>query len=284
MEKFSNILGQTDAVSFLQGIIKSEKYSNAMIFVGPPGVGKGKAAEAFAFAASCINGTGCARCAACKANAYGEGFEEIDIVRLAEEEKNQVKGLRRILGSHSTARQVPRFVVCIKNTDRMNESMQAAMLKSIEEPPPKVTYVLISSNTYNLASTIRSRSVMVRFRPLPHEKIVRILEKEGLCRGGKMTKKQQEIVSFAEGSVSRASQLLEQFDDPAKMEKDFFQLAYQRGKNVRNIVQQQLELLVPVMAKKHPEWSKPLVDLDSAINSNANISLAFGSFKQAIQL
>lgn len=139
----------------------------AMIFTGPDGSGRCDSARAFAYALSCEKRTGCGSCSACRANDFGEGYRVIDIAAIFDDEaeKNKTTALRRILATHSRTHQLRHCIVVIRNADRMNDQMQASVLKTIEEPAPRVSYIFIVPSRRTLAATIRSRSVLLTFAP-----------------------------------------------------------------------------------------------------------------------
>jgi len=175
----NDILGQKRAVRLLKSVLDSGRVPPAFIFYGQDGVGKMTSAKRFAFSLSCQTKTGCGICEACKANEFGEGFRVIDISDYFENsvEKNKVSAFRKELNTHSHAHDLNYFVVSIDNSDLMNESMQASLLKSIEEPANGVCYILITKSIDALNATLRSRSVLVRFSPLNIDSLIILSEK-----------------------------------------------------------------------------------------------------------
>lgn len=152
----------------LERMIVSQRIPPSMIFSGPDDSGRLAAARAFAQALSCEKPSGihpCEKCAACRASSFGQAFDVIDIGAIMDDEaeKNKTVALRRACAPHSRTHELKHFAAILTHAERMNDSMQATMLKTVEEPSPGVFYIFIVNSPRDLASTIRSRSITVPF-------------------------------------------------------------------------------------------------------------------------
>jgi DNA polymerase-3 subunit delta' len=288
---FDAILGQEKAVACLKELLASGRVPPALLFTGPRGVGRATTARAFALAASCDRGSGCGECPACRANRFGEGCRVFDIAALFsdEGEKNRVRALRVELAAHASAHALRFLVIIVENAPLMNDSMQAAFLKSIEEPPVGVCYVLIVESPTQLLPTIRSRALTVRFRPLSDDLLERILFEEGrptpASDAGSATAVEAVsdagFVSLADGSLERARELIAAGMTPHELVRKHL-LDAAPGRMPRRDLLERLLVAIPVAAKIRPEWSEALLDLDRAIAANAHIGLALSVFRRRI--
>jgi len=232
---FSTILGQGAAVRTLERALSSGKVHHALRFEGPPGVGKETTAWRLAQALLCNAGNplGCESCSACE-RALQRSAEPPAVSRhpdllLVE------RGLYppALLGGKSEATGIsveqirtivlPRLgfsphegralVVLIRDADELTTSAANALLKTLEEPPPRTHFVLLTTRPGRLLDTIRSRTLPVRFGPLPLGPLTTLLEREGLP---------SEVAVQAGGSLERARLLAE---PDARARRDAFVLA-----------------------------------------------------------
>lgn len=271
---FSSVIGQDRAVAILRSVVAHRRVPPAFIFSGPDGVGRAKAARALAFALSCEHGSGCLRCAACRANAAGEGVHAIDIAALMVDDAEKIKAaaLRRVLASHARTHLLPWLVVIVEHADAMSDVMQTVMLKTAEEPPPGVCYILLSSALETFSPALKSRAEIVRFRPLSEKDLGRILPPE---------KSSSPMLACAGGSVSRAEEIATAYDAPEEMLTSVFFRREFRGKKRADVLAE-LSWAVPAAARLRPEWKSALAKLDRAVTSNAKIDLAFAVFRGSI--
>ena len=215
---FSQILGQDPAIRTLTRALDTGHVHHAYRFEGPPGVGKEMAAFALAQALVCeLAGTrACGQCSACQR-----------ALRISEEEPRVPahpdvillqRGLYRGLISANEAtgisiEQVRRMVLervgyrphegrarlfIVRDADELTVSAANALLKTLEEPGQGTYFVLLTSRPNRLLDTIRSRTLPVRFSPLPDALVAQILEGKGL---------DPKVSAMAQGSVAAALDL-----------------------------------------------------------------------------
>ena len=266
---FASLFGQDVAGRLLTRFLQSDRLPPAFLFAGPDGVGKRHAARLFARALSCLDKTACGRCEACRANEFGEGLREIDVVALVGDEsiRNKAVAFRAEIFSHGVAHRLARFVVIIDAADRLNDTMQAALLKAIEEPPPRTHYLLVSAAAGELTATIRSRCVGVRFRPLVAAAIEKILAHAAMAAPPNL----EELVTMSGGSWSRCRRLMERGLDGEALLRIFAEAAFS-GR--RHDLAGEFDWLVPAAVALRPSWREPLLAFASAIAANAHIDLA----------
>ena len=197
---FAEVLGQEPAARTLELALRSGKVHHAYRFEGPPGVGKGLLALALARALLCEAPTplACEACGACKrASTFSEGEPQLpahpdlliverglyrSVLGGSEVSGISIEQVRRIVLSRvGFSPHEGRAVVCVvRGADELTVSAANALLKTLEEPPPRTFFVLLTSRPSRLLDTIRSRTLPVRFGPLPEDTVARLLSARGL--------------------------------------------------------------------------------------------------------
>jgi DNA polymerase-3 subunit delta' len=211
---FDDIWGQDPAVETLSRALLSGKVHHAYRFEGIAGVGKAKVALRFAQALVCERGAlGCGECSACRrAITLSQDEPQVplhpDVVFVARGLYRSVTGTAEATGiSVEQIRRVVQtrigfsphegraLVFIIEDADELTLQAANSLLKTLEEPPSRTHFVLLTSRPNRLIDTIRSRTLPVRFGPLSDEIVRRILAARGL---------NEEVATFAEGSASLA--------------------------------------------------------------------------------
>ncbi len=194
------------------------RLASTFLFVGPPGVGKRTFANALAKALLCREAQAartldpcgqCASCVACDAGSHPDleivakpkdkASIPIDLLIGADEKRGQTGLVRNLslkpyLGG--------RKVAIIDDADDLGVECANALLKTLEEPPPSAVLILVGSNLEGQLPTIRSRSQIVRFDPLPIEVTAELLRTQGVAAG-----EADRLARLGEGSLTRAMAL-----------------------------------------------------------------------------
>jgi DNA polymerase III subunit delta' len=212
---FSAVLGQEPAVKTIEQALVAGKVHHAYRFEGPPGVGKGLLALALARALLCEAPTpfACEACSACKrAATFSEDEPRLpahpdlllverdlyrNLIQASEASGISIEQVRRIVLSRvGFSPHEGRAVVCIvRGAEELTVSAANALLKTLEEPPDRTFFLLLTSRPSRLLDTIRSRTLPVRFGPLPDEVIAQLLGARGL---------DPKLASLAQGSMEQA--------------------------------------------------------------------------------
>ncbi|NED51959.1 DNA polymerase III subunit delta', partial [Micromonospora aurantiaca] len=150
--------------------------THAWIFTGPPGSGRSVAARAFAAALECVHGTGCGTCPGCHTTLTGTHAD----VRLVVPEGLSigVNEMRALVLRAASAPSGGRWqIVIIEDADRLTEAAGNALLKAIEEPPPRTVFLLCAPSTHpdDISVTIRSRCRVVPLRQPPPAAVAEVL-------------------------------------------------------------------------------------------------------------
>ncbi|MBI5288161.1 MAG: DNA polymerase III subunit delta', partial [Chloroflexi bacterium] len=183
------VAGQEHAVKILTAAVKNGRVAHAYLFAGPARVGKSLTALQFAQLLNCDAADApCGECRSCEkiASASHPDVEFIGVTSMCNEQGHdhakdnsrdiRICQIRRIEQVISRAPYEGRYrVVVIEPADSMNIASVAALLKTLEEPPPNVVFVLVTDHEDLLLDTIRSRARRVPFAGQPRELIERVL-------------------------------------------------------------------------------------------------------------
>src|SRR5271165_4943060 len=211
-QTFRDLVGQTHVTETLGNAIKNDRVAHAYIFSGARGVGKTTAARILAKALNCVQGPTaepCGVCASCKEIAAGSSLDVIEIDAASNRGIDQIRELREMVRYAPAAARSK--VVILDEAHMLTGEASNALLKTLEEPPDRVIFVMATTQPEDLEDTIRSRSQHFHFRALTFNEITdrlkSIAEKEHLkVDDGALSV----IGRMAEGSMRDALSLLEQ--------------------------------------------------------------------------
>jgi len=204
MSVFDRLVGQDDVVSVLSEAAQAGSagpgMTHAWLFTGPPGSGRSVAARAFAAALQCPRG-GCGDCHECHTAMTG-AHPDVNLV-VPEGLHLKLDETRAIVQESFRAPTLGRWhVTVIEDADRMEERTGNALLKALEEPPPRGVFLLCAPTPDDLLPTIRSRCRLVTLRIPTYDAVAGQLEREGVDRA---------IAAFAahaaQGHIGRARRL-----------------------------------------------------------------------------
>ena len=218
--RFEEVVGQNAIVKTLRNAILRDRIANAYLFCGPRGTGKTSVAKIFANAVKCTNfqGEPCGSCPSCQAALNGT---HPDIVEFDAASHSKVENIREILSQVSFLPSTGRYkVYIIDEVHMLSPAASNALLKTLEEPPAHVIFILATTDPQKVLPTIQSRCQRYDFGKIDNVTIVRrmeeILQKEGtpyeksaleliatLCDGGMrdaLTTLEQ-CLSYSEGEL-----------------------------------------------------------------------------------
>jgi DNA polymerase-3 subunit gamma/tau len=213
-QRFEDIIGQGHVTETLAREVQEERVAHAYLFAGPRGTGKTTTARIIAKALNCTNlgkdGEPCNTCNSCVAVTEGSS---LDVIELDAASHNSVDDIRDIRVSVTTVASVggAKRVFILDEAHMLSKAAGNALLKTLEEPPPHVHFVLATTEPYKLLDTIRSRSQRFDFHNVAVEILAGYLE-----RISNSEKYQVEpaaltaVARHARGSVRDALSLLEQ--------------------------------------------------------------------------
>jgi DNA polymerase-3 subunit gamma/tau len=211
-QTFKDLVGQEHVTGTLVNAIKNDRVAHAYIFSGARGVGKTTAARILAKALNCVHGPTaepCGECDSCKEIAAGTSLDVIEIDAASNRGIDQIRELREMVRYAPAASRSK--VVILDEAHMLTGEASNALLKTLEEPPERVIFVMATTEPENLEDTIRSRSQHFHFRALTFNEIadrVKYIAKEEnlkIAAGAVAV-----IARMAEGSLRDALSLLEQ--------------------------------------------------------------------------
>jgi DNA polymerase-3 subunit gamma/tau len=213
-QRFDEVVGQEHVTHTIAREVVEQKIAHAYLFAGPRGTGKTTTARLLAKALNCADradsGEPDNECASCVAITEGTS---LDVIELDAASHNKVEDVREIRVNVGTvaATAGSRRVYILDEAHMLSRAAGNALLKTLEEPPEHVVFVLATTEPYKLLDTIRSRSQRFDFHPVPSERLIEhlgvIAAKESIdADGGALAM----IAGHAGGSVRDAMSLLEQ--------------------------------------------------------------------------
>lgn len=223
--KFADLVGQSHVVKALSNAITTNRVAQAFLFTGSRGTGKTSSARILASALNCMDrGDGfepCGKCASCKSIARSE---DLDVVEMDAASNSRVDDVRERLESVETRPARGRYrIFIIDEVHMLSTSAFNALLKTIEEPPPHVKFILATTNPEKIPETILSRCQRYDFRRVTLTEIVNWLE--GICKKEKIKPGDgllQVIAETAEGgmrdALGRVDQLVAFSGDKPQLE------------------------------------------------------------------
>lgn len=216
-DAWEDVYGHAAVIRRLRRLTAARRLPHALLFSGPEGVGKRRAARVLARTLLCASGSDapCGHCDACRTTAAGvhpDYFETAPETRGKSAAMIRTDAVREILTAASGAPvSAERRIILIDGAERMNETAANRLLKTLEEPAGEVLFILVTSAYDAVLPTVRSRAVRVAFGMLTPEEIEAALAARGAAADAAA------IAALADGSLGRAYALadagLERRDD-----------------------------------------------------------------------
>ena len=210
--RFEDVKGQEHIVTTLQNQIKADRIGHAYLFCGTRGTGKTSVAKIFARAVNCENpveGSPCGECASCKAIAAGASMNVIEIDAAS---NNGVDNIREIVEEVSYSPAEGKFkVYIIDEVHMLSVGALMPLLKTLEEPPSYVIFILATTEVHKIPITILSRCQRYDFRRITIDTITDRLRE--LMEAEKISVEEKAlryVAKTADGSMRDALSLLDQ--------------------------------------------------------------------------
>ena len=210
-QTFEEVAGQKHIVKTLKNALATNKIAHAYLFCGPRGTGKTTMAKLFAKALNCQEGIGhiCNKCSDCVEITNGS---HPDVIEIDAASNNGVEQVRDLIDKVNYLPIEGKYkVYIIDEVHMMTTCAFNALLKTIEEPPAHVIFILATTEPHNILPTILSRCQRYDFTKVSdadiEERIVEILEKEGIEYDKDAVRA---IIALADGGVRDALSILDQ--------------------------------------------------------------------------
>jgi DNA polymerase-3 subunit gamma/tau len=213
-QRFDEVVGQDHVVTTLAREVVDERIAHAYLFAGPRGTGKTTAARLLAKALNCTNraadGEPCNECASCLGIIEGTSLDVIELDAASHNKVEDIREMRVNVGTVAAAGGARRVYI-LDEAHMLSRAAGNALLKTLEEPPEHVVFVLATTEPYKLLDTIRSRAQRFDFHPVPVEILIDHLEDiAGRERFNAEPDGLSMVATHARGSVRDAMSLLEQ--------------------------------------------------------------------------
>ncbi len=209
---FDDVSGQNAITDILKYEVKEGKLSHAYLFCGSRGTGKTSCAKILAKAVNCLNpknGNPCNECEACRSIDAGIAT---DVIEMDAASNNGVDNVRDMKDEIAFTPAVLKYrVYIIDEVHMMSASAFNALLKTLEEPPSYVVFILATTEFHKLPTTIVSRCQRFDFRRISTEDIMARLKKIAVAEGINLTEDGARVIArVARGGMRDAVSLLEQ--------------------------------------------------------------------------
>lgn len=210
---FDTVVGQSALTTTLKNAIATDKLAHAYLFCGPRGVGKTTCARIFAKTINCLSprqdGESCGQCESCKA--FDEG-RSMNIHELDAASNNSVEDIRELIKQVQIPPQIGRYKVFIIDEVHMLSSQAFnAFLKTLEEPPSYVIFILATTEKHKILPTILSRCQVYDFQRMSVENTIahlrNVAQKEGYSAEDEAL---QLIAEKADGGMRDALSIFDQ--------------------------------------------------------------------------
>ena len=212
---FDSVVGQAALTTTLKNAVKSGKLAHAYLFCGPRGVGKTTCARIFAKAINCLSptadGEACNECESCKAFNEQRSY---NIFELDAASNNSVENIKSLMEQTRIPPQVGRYkVFIIDEVHMLSTAAFNAFLKTLEEPPAHVIFILATTEKHKILPTILSRCQIYDFERMTVQNTIahlkRVAEKEGI------TYEEEALAMIAEKADGGMRDALSIFDQAA---------------------------------------------------------------------
>jgi DNA polymerase-3 subunit gamma/tau len=212
-QRFDEVVGQQAVTRTLRNALASGRLHQAFVFAGPRGVGKTTTARLLARALNCVQGPTADPCGACDACVEIAQGRDMDVLEIDAATHTGIDNVREVIISGLAITPVrDRYkIFIIDEVHQLSPASFNALLKSVEEPPPHVVFVMATTEAHKIPDTILSRAQVFEFRAIALGAIAAQLRKIADAEGLTVSDEALTLVArAAEGSMRDAQSALDQ--------------------------------------------------------------------------
>ncbi len=261
-QSFGELVGQDHVSKTLANAVRDDRVAHAYLFAGPRGTGKTSTAKILAKSVNCQSGPTsepCGECESCLAVARGVSLDVIEMDAASNRGIDEIRDLRdKVAFAPTNAR---RKVYIIDEVHMLTEPAFNALLKTIEEPPAHVIFVLATTDPQKVPATISSRCQQFEFRRIPLPALMTHLAKIAKAEKIKISKEAVAVVArHAEGSLRDAVGMLDQLSAYKEQKISEDEVAAFLGLPSSALVEQAADLIVAGDVSKVFEFVEALTE------------------------
>lgn len=251
----------------LQKIVDSKNFPHAFLFAGPKGTGKTSMARIVAKAINCEKGNICNKCEQCLSITSGNNIDVIEMDAASNRGIDDIRALRDVVKLAPGRAKAKIYI--IDEAHMLTTEASNALLKTLEEPPTHVYFILATTNPEKLIETIKSRTLMIQFQKATESEMKRSLLR--IIKGEEIKIDEaslNKIVKRAKGSFRDGAKLLEQYSKDPEF--------------INNIVDLDTTKLVETILEFDLEGST--IELERLISSGLSSSFIYESLIEDLHL
>lgn len=212
-QSFQEVLGQNSIVTTLKNAIKRHRLAHAYLFCGARGTGKTTLARVFAKALNCLNPTvdlePCNQCSSCKEITSGNSLDVLEIDGASHRGIDDIRRINETVGYATACGKYKIYI--IDEVHMLTKEAFNALLKTLEEPPPKVLFFFATTEPHKVLPTILSRCQRFNLNRIPHSDIMSKLRQISTDLGVTIQEEALHLLaSRADGGLRDAESLLDQ--------------------------------------------------------------------------